>query len=299
MTTPTPSPIPAPSPPSLGQRVLAWPLVRIVLAFLMMAVPVALVLVVVQRTLPRELRQVWPQLLCTALCVGAYIVYVRKVERRRVDELARAGAPAELAAGAALGALMFATVVGLLFVSGAFTLTGSNGASALFKPLAEMELVACIEELVFRGVLFRIAAKSLGAWPALLISSALFAAAHLPNEHISAIGVINTALAGLMFGAAYLASGRLWLPIGIHFAWNMMSDGVFSLPTSGHPGRGLLQLQTGGPEWLSGGAYGVEASLVTLMLLATVCTGLLAVAARAGRLDSRAAPSAAASAASA
>lgn len=285
MTTLAPSPI---LPPSLGRRVLAWPLVRIVLATLMVVAPVALVLIVVRQALDKPLRQAWPQLLCTVLCIGAYRLYVHRVEQRRVAELARAGAGAELAGGAVLGALMFTTVTGMLFVSGAFSVGGSNGWSALFAPLAELALVACIEEIVFRGVLYRITERAQGSWAAMAVSAVIFALAHLPNEHITAIGVVCTALAGVMFAAAYLASGRLWLPIGIHFAWNTMSDAVFSLPTSGHPGRGLIQVQTAGPEWLSGGAYGVEASVVTLVLLVAVCAGLLSVAARAGRIVSRA-----------
>ena len=267
---------------------LAWPLVRIVLAMLVTIAPVALVLILVMQTLSKPARQVWPQLLCTVLCVAAYRWYVHRVEQRRTGELARAGAGAELAGGAALGALMFATVVGMLFVSGAFSVTGTNSWTVLFAPLAEMVLVACIEEIVFRGILFRITEQSQGTWWAMAISAVIFALAHAPNEHVTVLAIVCTVLAGVMFAAAYVASGRLWLPIGIHFAWNTMSDAVFSLPTSGHPGRGLIQLQTGGPEWLSGGAYGVEGSAITLMLLAAVCVGLLSVATRAGRIVSRA-----------
>jgi hypothetical protein len=136
-------------------------------------------------------------------------------------------------------------------------------------------------------MLQRIPERSLGSWGALVLSSVLFALAHLPNEHVTALAVANTALAGLMFGAAFLATRRLWLAIGMHFAWNFLSDGVFALPTSGNPGRGYLQGQLSGPEWLSGGAYGLEASALSFGALALASAFLLRHAIRAGHIVGR------------
>jgi membrane protease YdiL (CAAX protease family) len=151
-----------------------------------------------------------------------------------------------------------------------------------------MVFVALVEEILFRGVLFRIPERSLGSWAALALSALIFALAHLPNEGVTPLAVANTAVAGLMFAAAYLATRRLWLAIGAHFAWNFLSDGVFSLPTSGSPARGLLQGQLSGPEWLTGGAYGLEASVLTLAAYSLATALLLRHALRAGRILTRA-----------
>ena len=98
-------------------------------------------------------------------------------------------------------------------------------------------------------------------------------AAHLPGE-ISLMGVLVTAAASLAFSAAYQLSRRLCLPIGMHFAWNYLFSAVFSVPVSGHEAKGWLQGSMSGPAWLSGGAYGVEAS-ATAQLVWAVAAALL------------------------
>ncbi|QJQ05486.1 CPBP family intramembrane metalloprotease [Undibacterium piscinae] len=122
------------------------------------------------------------------------------------------------------------------------------------SPFSEMLLVAFFEEILFRGIIFRIVEKSLGTIASLFISAILFALAHLPNAGISLLGIEVKAVACLMFCAAYMDTRRLWLAVGIHFAWNFMSDAVFSLPISGHQAKGFLQGRLSRPEWLSGDA---------------------------------------------
>ena len=221
------------------------------------------------------MRHAWPQLFCTVLCVASYQLYIRKFENRELSELSFNGAWRELFLGAAIGTAAFLVVVGMLWGSGAFRVDGLNHWSVLLSSVSELTLVAFFEEILFRGILLRILEIWIGRIPSLLVSACLFALAHLPNEGISLLGIAVTIVAGLMFGFAYLVTRRLWLPIGIHFFWNFMSDGVFSLATSGHPANGLIQVQLSGPQWLTGGAYGIEASLVTLLVI-TVATLWLA-----------------------
>jgi membrane protease YdiL (CAAX protease family) len=254
-------------------------LVRIVLAILATCLPIAIVLILAHQIPDKALRAVWPQLLAAVLGVAGYLQYVRRIEGRPALELGRLGLWRELGAGMAFGGFLLVAILGILAAAGSYRILGVGDASRLAKACAEMLVVALAEEIVFRGVLFRIPERALGTRTALILSSVLFALAHLPNEHITVLAVANTAAAGLMFGAAYLATRRLWLPVGIHFAWNFLLDAVFSLPTSGYPARGLLLGRLSGPEWLSGGDYGVEASAVTLAALAAA-TGVLMLLAR-------------------
>jgi membrane protease YdiL (CAAX protease family) len=166
----------------------------------------------------------------------------------------------------ALGALLLVAILGVLAAVGSYRIVGIGDASRLAKAGAEMLLVALAEEIIFRGVLFRIPERALGTRAALVLSGVLFALAHLPNENITLLAVANTAVAGLVFAAAYLVTRRLWLPIGLHLGWNYLYDGIFAVPVSGHAARGWLQVSMPGPEWLSGGAYGVEASAATLLI---------------------------------
>ena len=119
------------------------------------------------------------------------------------------------------------------------------------------------EELLFRGYGFQIIAASLGAPAALFVTSVLFGYVHLANLNASPLGIANTVGYGVVLGAAFLRSGDLWLPIGIHFGWNWV------LPLAGVSLSGFRIGLTGYalrwhvPELWSGGAYGPEASVLT------------------------------------
>lgn len=272
----------SPALPPAAAGPTRFTLVRIPLALLAVCLPVALVLVLSNQIPDKALRAYWPPLLAAVAGYAGYAFYVRRVERRALDELRGPASLRELGVGLALGAAMFVGVVGLLVASGSYRFTGVGSAAVLLKSCTEMVFVALVEEILFRGVLFRLPERALGTRLALLVSGLVFAVAHLPNDGVTLLAVANTALAGLLFAAAYLATRRLWLPIGVHFAWNFISDGVFSLPTSGHPARGMLQGQLSGPEWLTGGAYGLEASIVTFILMGAATIVLLRLAQRAG-----------------
>ena len=119
------------------------------------------------------------------------------------------------------------------------------------------------EEMLFRGYGFQILLRNFGPWATVLPVGVLFAALHATNPHASALGLVNTAGFGMIFGYAFLRSRDLWLPIGLHFAWNA------TLPLFGANVSGLTIRVTSyvlqwnaGPLW-SGGEYGPEASLLT------------------------------------
>ncbi|KQW96479.1 hypothetical protein ASC94_06425 [Massilia sp. Root418] len=275
-TQPAVPPGPAPSPPSgsLAARIARWPLTRILLATLAMVLPVAAVLVFANLALEKSQRVAWPQLLAAALCVLGYRFYVAKMEKRVPDELAMAGAARETATGLAWGAALSLAVIGALAAAGAFQVVGSNNWTAIFKPMPELVLVAVFEELLFRAVLLRILQAALGTRWALAVSALVFALAHFPNDGVNALGLVITVAAGVMFGMAYLKTGRLWLAAGLHFAWNFITGTVFSLPVSGGAAKGWIIGRLSGPEWLSGGNYGLEASAVTLLAVIAVTAAL-------------------------
>jgi membrane protease YdiL (CAAX protease family) len=264
----------------MANRILALSVSRIILAAFATIVPVALVLILAHLAFDKSMRGLWPQVLAMIGCVAGYRFYVRVIEKRGMSELRLAGASRELGAGLLIGAALLLATIGVTAVAGAYHVTGVQSATVLVPSLAEMALVATFEEIVFRGILFRITERSLGKWVALILSSIIFAAAHLPNADISVLAIVFTFVAGVVLAAGYMATRSLWLPIGLHFAWNYLSEAVFSLATSGHPAKGLIQGGMSGPAWLTGGAYGVEASAISLALFAVAGVGLLAIAAR-------------------
>jgi membrane protease YdiL (CAAX protease family) len=249
-------------------RLFAHPVTRMLIGVIAVLAPITITMILADILVPKPLRVGgWTFLLAATMSVLSYRYFVRRTEPpRALTELALPGAARETGAGVALGAVLGLAVAGLLALAGAFVVTGSNGWTIALKTLPEQVMVAIFEELIFRAVLFRITEQRWGTRIALVASFLLFAVAHLPNEHVSILGVVITGVAGLTLSASYLLTRRLWLPIGLHFGWNYLYDGIFAVPVSGHAARGWLQVSMPGPEWLSGGAYGVEASAATLLV---------------------------------
>lgn len=273
-----------PQAASRGTRFLAFPMVRIVVGIVAVAAPVVLTLWLAHAALDKSMRVMWPQFLAAALSVAGYCFYVQRIERRPIAELSRTGAWRELAQGAFGAAALLVLTMGALFAARSYQVTGSNSWTVLIVPIAELVLVAFFEELIFRGILFRIIEKSLGSWIALGLTALIFAVSHLPNEGVTVLAVAVTAVAGVMLGAAFMATGRLWLAIGMHFGWNYTLGTVFSVAVSGHPGKGLVQGTLIGPEWLTGGAYGIEASVAGLAAVSLASVFLMALARQRGRV---------------
>jgi membrane protease YdiL (CAAX protease family) len=186
----------------------------------------------------------------------------------------------ELGLGLLIGSAMILAVAALERVFGVarFTLGTASpprlllwaGGLLLFGFIA-----AANEELVFRGYPFQRLVEAAGAIVAVGVCSALFGMAHLGRAHHTWISTFNTALVGVPLAIAYLRTRLLWLPIGIHFAWNFVQGFVLGLPVSGlQVPYSLFQAEVRGNALLSGGNYGPEASLLTTAVV-VLATGYL------------------------
>ena len=198
--------------------------------------------------------------------VATYLAGARWIERRQPTELvARAGFK-EFAGGLALGLGLFATVILLLRIFGVYHFIGWGSAASLVSGFLLALGAAIVEEILFRGFLFRLSAKLMGMWGALILTSALFGAAHAFNRGATVSSSVAIALeAGVLLGAAYALTQRLWLPIGLHLGWNFAEGTVFGMAVSGGTKRNSLIAGTlSGPDALTGGAFGPEASIVAV-----------------------------------
>lgn len=251
-----------------GRRLLNMPLIRILIAVLMVIGAAFLTFSLASAIAAKPARMIWPELAAAAAVLAAYLAYVRFVEKRPAIELSRFRALPEAGLGLLIGAAMVAVEIGLLSALGAYQMTGTNAwTMALIQPLAVMVFVGIVEEIVGRGIIFRITEESLGSWPAIAISALIFGLAHLPGAGAGVLAIGNTVVAGAFFAAAYMLTRRLWLCIGIHIAWNYTLGSIFSIAVSGNESKGYLIGTLTGPEWLTGGSYGLEASVVTLLTL--------------------------------
>ena len=212
-----------------------------------------------------------------------YAAYVRWIERRPLKELAAQGAAPEVALGLMLGAVLFAVTIGILRLAGAFHVDGTAPASVMAGPFAAAISASVVEELLFRGVIFRIVESALGSVPALVLSAVVFGLLHLLNAHASVQGAVAIMLeAGILLAAAFMVTRRLWLPIGLHIGWNFTQGGIFGVAVSGTATTGVLHGVLSGPAWLSGGIFGAEASLVAVIVCLVAAAALLRMALRRG-----------------
>lgn len=203
----------------------------------------------------------------------AYRIMTRLLEDRAPAELSRRGAHRETAAGAVFGAGALTVTVAVVFVFGFYRVEGVGEWTVLLTAFGMAATSSYLEEILFRGVLFRVVEEALGTWFAFGISIAFFGAAHLSNPNATLYGAAVIGIeAGLLLGAAYVVTRRLWLAIGIHFGWNFMQAGVFGPHVSGVPVESLLQAELTGPAVVSGGDLGVEGSVFALL----ICLGLSA-----------------------
>lgn len=218
------------------------------------------------------------------LC-GAYVFLAGYLEQRRVTEFCLHRAWREFGSGFLLGFVLFSSTILTLYWLGLAEFDHSGSLGGLVYPLAAALATAFLEEIAVRGVLFRIIEESLGSWIALGLSAAAFGALHAANPGATLISCVAIALeAGVLLAAAYMYTRRLWLAIGLHTAWNFTEGGVFGASVSGGHSRGLLTTHLSGPELLSGGPFGPEASVVAVVICLTAAVVLLVLAARRGRI---------------
>jgi membrane protease YdiL (CAAX protease family) len=224
-----------------------------------------------------------------ALAVLVYRWVVGRTERREVTELTRTGAAARLTRGVLIGFAMFAAVIANIAFMDGYHDKGLGSVSGALGLLGFMAAAAVTEELLFRGVLFRIVEERTGTWIALLLTGLVFGAMHLANPDATLWGATAIAIeAGFMLAACYAATRNLWVPIGLHFGWNFAAGGIFSVVVSGNgDSKGLLEATMSGPAALTGGDFGPEGSLYTLAAGVLLTVVFLMLARRRGHIVPR------------
>ena len=265
----------SPGSSSLGLRLLQFPLVRLVIGFVFVLaaslLSTEILRVLGQSLLSQAALDSWYliilNLIPSILSLCAYAVFVRFVERRQATEVGVAGLLTELGEGILVGSGLMILAVGLIWILGSYQVVAVNGLANLYTPLGLAIFAGVVEEILFRALLFRIFEEWLGSWMALGISALFFGFAHLGNPNATLFASVAIALeAGLLLGAVYMYSRRLWLAIGLHFAWNFVQGGIFGVAVSGTDQGGLLEANVTGSPLISGGDFGVEASVIALVL---------------------------------
>jgi membrane protease YdiL (CAAX protease family) len=280
----------APERPSLARRIVAFPLTLMLLAILVFAAGSALGVLLI-RQLPAAPNSPWPiaQAVTIVLCLLAlFWPFYRYVERGSLATLfGRDGWAGELLAGLIGGTALFSLMVALVALLGGYEIVGHSGLETIWGPLANEAIVpGFTEELLFRGILFRYIEQAAGSWIALALTSALFGLAHIFNPGATWFSSFAiTVEAGILLGAVYMLTRRLWAAMGLHAGWNFTQGWIFGLPVSGgHGGIGLNNGRLLGSDLLTGGAFGLEASVPAVVVATAAGVAILVVAVRRGRV---------------
>lgn len=274
------------SKPPLWLRLVQFPLIRLVLLGGLLFVMMAQSNSFMAQFAAVPLMAIAVAAAMAALGLGVYFGFVRLVERRPVRELALPGMGRELGIGMLVGAGLYAACVLILMMFGFYRADGLNPWTFLLPAVAMALSSGVFEELLFRGVLFRIVEKSLGSWIALAVSSLVFGFMHLLNPAGTVMGALFISIeAGVLLGAAFMVTRRLWMSMGFHMAWNYTQSAIFSGIVSGSDSApGLIRSTIEGPIALTGGSFGLEASLIAFLLCTATGLVLVVMAIRRGNI---------------
>jgi len=280
------------------KKILQFPLIRIVIAVLFVGLAIVLgqMLLNLLRTALSitnpAIANALAFVLITPLTYFAYVFYVRWFEGRTATELGFSNAWKEFGIGALIGFGLFCLVILVLWLMGYYRVTSFELVTlTLFGSLLGAFVSAWAQELIFRATIYRITEEWLGTWWALIISALLFGLIHLTSAGATFVSALAVALeAGVILGAAYTLTHRIWMALGLHMAWDFANDGIFGVGIAGQTGAkltGLLQATLNGPKLFTGGNLGVEASILTLIFMLLAGILILRIAYRNGQFVSR------------
>ena len=263
---------------TLRSKLFNYTLIRIIIALIVCLV-VLYVSIHCLNLISNKYQALWSigAIVFAGCMVAVYIVFFTWYDKRKVAEFSTNNLAKNLIAGLCLGASLQLLTILIIYLSEGLTVTEVKSFVCIFPLLAAGLLSAVFEEVIFRGVIFRITEEKLGSYAALIISAFIFGIMHLFNPNCSVVGAITIAIeGGLLLAVAYMYRRNLWFPIALHFAWNFVQGGIFGAHTSGKASVGLLTTKIEGPVLITGGQLGPEGS-VQAVLFCSVAAAILFV----------------------
>lgn len=212
-------------------------------------------------------------MLAASLGFGAYAIHSWRARGepvlRRMGFRWDACARRDLPAGAAITGIAMLGIFAVEYALGALTVAplprmeaGELGMWFVGKAAASLKEEILMRSLLLSGLVLALCGRRTFA---VLLSALAFGCIHLSNPGATPLSVLGNALGGVIYAMAFLLAGNLWLPVGLHFAWNFVQGPLLGFPVSGMAAGGLQQVRDLGPAWLTGGAYGPEAGLVGIL----------------------------------
>ncbi|MGD8536831.1 MAG: type II CAAX endopeptidase family protein [Candidatus Aminicenantes bacterium] len=208
-----------------------------------------------------------------------YALYVRWVEKRKAYEISREKCVMELGWGFFISFALVGFMVLLMSLLGYYRVIETGSPQIIIDSFFFFGMGAFLQVLAFRLVLFRLFEELLGSWFAFVLVAAIFGAAHTANPSTSYWSILALIITDILLVAAFIYTRRIWLVWGIHMGWNFFQDGIFGMPNSGITRLpSWIQPSISGPEWITGGGRGIEASVIAVCLSLGVAIMILKMA---------------------
>lgn len=259
------------------QKFVQFPLVRLIILIIFL-VPPYLIIEVVRRTIisyAGETSTVYLgyffDIVLIFSLVAVYNVYTSSVENRKSYEFSLKKSGIELGVGALLAFVVLTFFVLLIALFGFYKIEEFNSfGNVVFMFFTQLK-VGFVEELLFRVILFKLTEELIGSWGAIALQGILFGFAHAGNPNATIYTTLALILSfSIFFGAGYMMTRRIWFIMGFHWSWNFFQSGIWGMNNSGATQPSLITPAVDGPIWLTGGAWGAELSVVTILILFTL-----------------------------
>ncbi len=196
-----------------------------------------------------------------------YSLYVRYVEKRKAYEISREKSVVEFGLGFLISFALVGFMVLLMVLLGYYRVIETGSLQIIVDSFFFFGMGAFLQVLAFRVVLFKLFEELLGSWFAFVLVAAIFGAAHTANPNTSLWSILALIITDILLVSAFIYTRRIWLVWGIHMGWNFFQDGIFGMPNSGITRfPSWIQPVISGPEWITGGGRGIEASVIAVCL---------------------------------
>ena len=276
---------------SIGQKLFHFPLTKIIIGFIVCIAIVRIAQTFIKKLMEissfdKDFKNLIGGIFVAILAIISYSYLFKFYEKRKITEFSKKGIVKNLTIGIILGTILQSLTIFVIYLKGGYSIISINPILFIVPPMTVAFSSAIVEEILLRGIVFRITEEKLGSYLALIISAILFGAMHLANPNSSLIAGIGLAIqAGLLLAAAYIYSRNLWFPIAIHFAWNFTQSAIFGANVSGNTiSKTLITSKIEGAEWFTGGQFGPEGSIQATLFCLVATIVLLALSHKEGKI---------------
>lgn len=258
------------------KKIIEHPIIKVVISSVVIILSVALFKEAISKPAlaflgtPEHLNRIIGSSISLIVMLAAYYLLIRFYLKRPFNDFPKNKVIPELGGGILMGFSAIGIVILALFLLGYYQVTGSNNFYSFVPTITYIIGGVMLEEIIFRGLLFKALETIKGTIFAVIISSIIFQIPHFMNPHEAFLPALLGFLFGVLHALIYANTKNLWLPIAFHMGWNIAQP-FFGTTLSGIDGfNNLLIARTEGPQLITGSAFGIEDSLLSLMVLVSL-----------------------------